>query len=489
VATSSQRSTIDFGFVLALLGRVLRTKSFFIVGGVCLLLAGTAAYLSKATYRSEAVLLYQDRGGANPLVQRDAPSPRRIGATLQEMLFSHALLENLIKEFGLYPDINARLGMVAAVEAMRKDLQFNAREGYTFRVAFQSTEPEEAQVVAARASDLLIRALADARAQEAKETELFLDNERARAEQELRKNESALALFSAQHPEAVESLSGKGAVAAAAAASASSDSSSLGLEMQALQLRQRLAQLRQTTGSSPSSASVGVPKEVSEARVRAEAELVAAQRELAEKRTQFTDEYPDVKRAAARVASAKAALRHVEESALAGTPSVPGTPRPAAQGTADHPEAKIVQEQLELVERQVRAVRSQARAPLVRSGGTTDPVTLGRLRAQYTELERRVRESRDHHDLLENRQFQAEMQSLFTTQAKRGDLVVVDPAYKPAVPVRSPRPKILAAGVAGSLFFALVVSLIFVLRDDRLRRAEDLIRFDLPPLLSEVPPP
>lgn len=475
-----------------MLGRVFKVKSFYAVLLVCLALTVAVTIHSRPTYRSEAVLLYQDRGGGNPLIQREVPSPKRIGVTLQEMLYSRGLLESLVKEFDLYPEEMARWGMVASVQQLQKYLQFNAREGYTFRVSFDSEEPEEAQSVAARAADRLIRALTDARVQEAKETEAFLEGERSRVEKELRKSESELALFVAQHPEAVETLRGS----VGPIASSSADSASLGLEMQALQLRQRLAQLRQTPGQPSSDSSRGsAPRAQSEARMRAEAELAAAQHELAEKRMQFTDEYPDVKRAVARVATAKATLRHLDESATTAQVSPPptGQASPAPRGGAplggDHPEVRLVQEQIELIEKQVRAVRSQARTSIVRSAGTADPTTLGHLRAQYTELDRRARESRAHHDLLENRQFQAEMQSLFATQAKRGDLVIVDPAYRPVVPVRSPRLKIAAGGFVGSTFLAIAIGLLVVLRDDRLRRAADLRRFKLPPLLCEVPPP
>jgi hypothetical protein len=265
--------------------------------------------------------------------------------------------------------------------------------------------------------------------------------------------------------------------------------------MQALQLRERLTQMRQHPSQPSETSRPGASRETNEARLRAEAELAGAQRELVERQAQFTEEYPDVKRAAARVASAKAYLRHLDESSAsaashAAVAPTPGTPAPTpAPAAGDQSETRLVQEQLELLEKQVRAVRSHSRSPQSRSGATSDPVALGRLRAQYAELERNVRESRDHHDLLESRQFQAEMQSVFTTQAKRGDLVVLDPAYKPVIPVRSGRTKIAAKGVAGSLFFAIAASLALVFRDDRLRRAADLRRFSLPALLCEVPPP
>jgi hypothetical protein len=469
---------------------VLRTKSFIGLFLLGLLLTGARAFVSRPVYRSEVVLLYQDRGASNPMAPRDGQSARRIGLTMQEMLFSHSLLEKLISEFGLYADTVAHLGMVAAVEEIQKrDLRFTAREGYTFRISFESTSPDLAQVVTTRAADLLTRAHVDARLQEVKETERFLDGEKARAEKELRSHESELALFVAQHPEVIESNALRGG--ALAPDSSAADTASLGLEMQALQLRERLTQMRQHPSQPSETARPGSPREANETRSRAEAELAAAQRELVEKQAQFTEEYPDVKRAVARVASAKAYLRHLDESPAPAVshPSVTPTPGAPAPSTTDQPEARVVQEQIDLLEKQVRAVRSHSHTSQPRAGTTSDPVALGRLRAQYAELERNVRESRDHHDLLENRQFQAEMQSVFTTQGKRGDIVVVDPAYKPVVPVRSSRAKILAAGTSGSLLFAIAVGLAMVFRDDRLRRAADFRRFKLPALLCEVPPP
>jgi polysaccharide biosynthesis transport protein len=479
-----QPARFDFGSLGPLIRRALKTRSFVVLALMGALLTGGLAAKSRPTYQSEAVLLYQDRGAANPVAaQRDAPSPRKIGLMLQEMLFSHKLLEKLVQEFGLYKNTVARVGMVGAVDDMRKtDLRFNAREGYAFRVSFQADSPDLAQRVTERAAQLLIQSHVDARMQEAKETQRFLDSEKARVEDELRARESELALFMARHPEVVEVAGAR--AGASALDSPPPDTSSLGLEMQALQLRERLDQLRRgSTGSSDGSKPV-VPRETVEARARLETELVAAQRELTEKQAQFTEEYPDVKRAVIRVESAKSRLRHLDESAAqAAAAPTHQVPAPSA---ADSAEARMVRQQLELLEKQISAVRSQRR-PQARV--VHDPVALGRDRAQFTELDRRARESRDHINLLESRQFQAEIQSVFASQANRADLVLADPAYKPVAPVKSPRTKIAAVGALASLFLAFAVSLAFAFRDDRLRQPADLRRFGLPMLLSEVPPP
>lgn len=378
----------------SLVGRALKARSFILVLVLGGSITSALAFISRPIYRSEAALLYQDRSGPNPAVPQSmsTPSPRRIAVTLREMLLSRTLLEKLVAEFGLYGKTVARSGLAAAAEEMQeRDLHLAIREGYSFRISFDSTSPELAQRVAARATELLLQARASARADEARETERFLDGEKRRVEQELHKRESELALFAAQNPGVVEIGPGRTRTEPSDGAAAGS----LGLETQAQELRKRLA----------------------------------------------------------------------------------------APGVDDQEEARLLQ-QIELLEKQMRAVRR----PRSHTSPATEPSTLARLRTQYLELERRLRESREHLALLASRQFQAEMQARFATQTNRADLVVVAPASKPVAPLRSPRFTLIALGSVVSLLSALSVGLLFAIRDDRLRSAVDLRRFGLPPLLCEVPP-
>lgn len=491
LSSSAPRYTSSIELILPLYGRVLKSWTFIVVlllgGGV----TGFLGYISRPVFRSEAVLLYQDQGGSNPVaLQRDAPTARRIGLSLQETLFSRALLERLVSEFGLYTKIVTRYGLGAGIEEMqKKDLHFTVREGYTFRVSFDTKSPELAQAVVKRASELLLQSHLVAQAEEAQQIQKFLDSEKGRAEGELRGRESELTLLMAQHPEIVEITGGR--TGTLAAESSGADTASLGLEMQALQLRERVEQARRRPTGSSEAARPGTPGNSNEARTRAEMEVAAAQRDLAEKQATFTEEYPDVKRAAMRLATAKAYLRRVEASAAAAAPVAPAAP-PAQlvpPSGADQPEIRFLQQQLELVEKQVRSARSHTRPPQPRAETLTNPQAMAKVRSQYIELERRARESREHLALLENRHFQVEMQALFASQGKQGDLVIVDPAFKPIVPLRSTRNKILAIGVLVSLGLAVGMSFFMTVRDDRLQGPEDLQRFGLPTLLCEVPAP
>jgi uncharacterized protein involved in exopolysaccharide biosynthesis len=484
LSSPTQHSAFDIWLLLPLARRALWSWSFIVVLLLGVAGTGVGAWKSRPVYQSEAVLLYQDRAGSSPVaMQQDAPSPRRLGLSLQETLFSHALLEKLITEFGLYGKSVARYGIMAGIDEMQKrDLHFNAREGYTFRVSFDSTSPDIAQSVVAHACQLLLKARSEVQAKESKEIQDFLDVEKRHAEEEVRAREAELTLLVAQHPDVIDFGLGR----SGALDGSPSDSSSFGFEMQSIQLRERLEQMRRRSTALPDPSQPASAGEISEARLRGQAELAAAQQELAEKQTQFTEQYPDVKRAAMRVATAKAYLRRLEESAAHPKPVAPAVPsaQPAAGSGAESPEITSLKQQLQLLEKQARSARSRGPRP-----STIDPKALAGVRTKYIELERRARESREHLALLENRHFQVEMQALFASQDQQGDLVVVDPAFKPVAPLRSPRKKILIGGLLGSLGLALTFGLCLAWKDDRLRSTGDLQRFGLPTLLCEVPPP
>lgn len=493
LSSTSQSPSLTTTALLPLLRRVLGSWLFIAVLLFGFAATGVLAYISRPVFRSEAVLLYQDQGGANPVgMQRETPTARRVGVTLQETLFSRALLERLIREFHLYEKNVTRYGVGAGIEEMqKKDLHFNIRDGYTFRVSFDAKSPELAQSVVKRASELLLQSHLDAQAEEEKQIQAFLASEKARAEEDVRERESALSLLLAKHPEVLEVAGGRGP--AMPGDSSVGDTTSLGLEMQALQLRERIEQSSRKPQGASQAGPVRPGENGSEARTRAEMEVAAAQRELAEKQAQFTEEYPDVKRAAMRLATAKAYLRRVETStsAPAAAPAVPSpsaSPQASPSG-ADKDEVKFLQQQLELIEKQVRASRGRPRRSQPRTDALTDPEALAKVRSEYVELERRARETREHLALLENRHFQVEMQGLFTSQGKQGDLVIVDPAFKPVAPLRSTRNKVLIIGLLASLALAVGLSLFVTLWDDQLRGREDLLRFGLPPLLCEVPAP
>lgn len=151
----------------------------------------------------------------------------------------------------------------------------------------------------------------------------------------------------------------------------------------------------------------------------------------------------------------------------------------------DQQEERALQQQIDLLEKQARSAHPSDGRPKPRTDTPTMPSPL---LEQVEGLKRKERESREHLAILENRQFRAELQSLFMSRTRSAELDVVAPATKPTEPVGLPRSVTIGLGVSASLALALVIGLLIAINDDRLREAADIRRFGLPQLLCEVPP-
>jgi uncharacterized protein involved in exopolysaccharide biosynthesis len=480
------------GTILVLGGRVFRRKAFYLA---LVLGAGVTAVLASRTrpvYRSEAVLLYQERAGspAGP-GQREREPARRLALALEEMLFTHQRLRALIDEFHLYPAIVSKRGYAQAAEELRRrDLGFESRDGYAYRVRFEAPDPKLAQAVTARVAAVLVEARDAARRQEAAAAERFVDEEKKRAQDNLRAAEHEYAQFAAAHPE----LAHAGGVrtgapvepparlaSGEAAGAAAQDDALFGLELQALHLQERIRALSAAVAGRGSAAGGSTAPEDSALiaeREQAQAELDSGERDLAEKRTRIGADAPEVQQAETVVARAKERVRRAGQSpAQRRAPAA--LPLPV---TADEPEVESLRRQLGSLERDIAAIRARPRP--------SRPLDLRRAAELGVELgtfERKVGEARERLALLEGSEIQASVRVALASSASAGELVVIDPAFLPELPVRARAATIAVIGGALAFALAFALALALVLHDDGLHAGFDVERLGLPALLVEVP--
>ncbi len=435
-------------------------------------------------YRSEAVLFYRQQAGASFVTTVEGDPTRRLAARLKEMLFTRERLSTLIREFNLYPDLTARHRMMEAVEEMRqKRIKFEASAGDTFRISFDSELPEEARGVVARAGQMLLEVHRLSRAQDVVSAKQFFDAQRHDAEEVLHEREREYAGFLSQHPD-LATATGPGPVSADAPLRAAAAPAVGGKSDLVTRLEQQIARLRRdpaADGASPRRGGDGRPDPALLAeRDAAQADLIAARRDLAAKQKQFTNEYPDVREATAAVAAARDRLRRVEET-------IATTKRQAALAEAEAAVSAAVSQHSQdpAVRKRVSALEKQI--SLARTKTKRDPKQLMELGTRLAELDRRVTEARDRLAVIQNKQFQASLQATLESQDTQGELVVVDPAFLPVQAERRGRLKLAAAGAAGSLGLAVSLSLGVVFLSDRLRSRFDVGRLALPLVLAEIP--
>jgi hypothetical protein len=197
-------------------------------------------------------------------------------------------------------------------------------------------------------------------------------------------------------------------------------------------------------------------------RGRAEAAVAAAQADMADKSSRFTEEHPDVR-------SARAALERAQQRLAAL--SAPGA-APAAAGAAAEAPAP----------RRVFVPSPSAAKDLAKAGAGTDLVAL---ETDWQRLTRSVNEARERHDQIEASFFRADIAQSSESGGHAVQVQVIDPAYLPLKPVPPGRSIIAAIFVGLSLILGALAAIACALLDDRVYDGHDAA--SISSVLAEVP--
>jgi hypothetical protein len=428
-------------------------------------------------YRSEALLAYQ-RGIRAASMNEEGEPAKLVGARLRDTMLSRQRLEGFIKSMNLYTKLVDKRGMVEAVDLMLKHLVVKDREGYTYAVSFDYESRDLAQSVLQKILDEIIRDERQRRAKEAEDTKRFLDAERKQADEDLKEKEGALSAFLTAHPQLAGEAAGGSASAGSLLRAADRERVGLpgtdttALEIQAAQIEESLA----AAGARPAptrSGEVGLDPALVASRTRAEADVQAAQKDLADKQAHLTNEHPDVKQALRRLALAEAAQRRVDAAIAAWKPPASSAaPNPAAEAPAgEDGRVAALRRALTAVRQQIAVVKSRG-MPRAEVPKTVSSVVA--IETEWTRRNREVSEARERQSQLESKQFQAEIALTLADAGRAGQFVIADPPFRPMRPVAGSRFKVAAGGFAGSLFLALLTIGLAAAVDDRLYALRDV---------------
>jgi len=477
--------------MVSLAGRCWRFRWY---AALVLLLGVTAslamALLSRRHYTSETLIIYREGIGTRTVTGTEAnvDAQQKLALKLKELVLSRTTLARLIEEFHLYPVIVEHSGYVDAVDEMRKNIAFRAKDGETFGMSFTGDDPTLVQKMTARLAQELLEEHSKSRLEQAGETREFLDTEKHRSDDDLREKEGMLAGFIAKHPEFAKESNGAGAGTQAGIAiramggksTKTSDPQLAALEREASRIQERLGMPTRK----PKAAEKDIDPKLLGARNDAESDLKSAQRELAEKTAQFTEEHPDVRAAKTRLKAAEGKVRRANEAITAADPEPKTKADPAEEGTIDRAaletELKRVQEEISSYKRRRVTDGSNAAAA---AGSASNIVSL---ETEWTRLNREVTDARERNQQLESRQFKASIMENAVTSARNAQMIIVDPAYKPTHPSKG-RTQVVAAGVVVSVVLALMLALLLMLLDDRIYDRIDVEALRVAPLLGVVP--
>ncbi len=475
-----------------LLVMVGRSRAFWkrglVVFLVGVLFAVPFVFTRPRSYRSEMVVLYQETMRSSDVTGNEGGSEgaRRVGARLRELLLSRTTLEPIITDLNLYPSSIVRGELIGAVEEMRKNILFQAREGDTYQIAFTGDTPQEAQQVTQRLGDCILHETETRRAEQAKTLKAFLTKESERNEVELEQKEADLARFVVLHPEFAARLQGLPATASSAPGgvvmSGTTNPMLAGLEAQAARIARQLGTKPPAGGTAPKPvATFQAPPDTPE--------LTAARRNLAYKLSLYTEKHPDVIAARERVRAAEAAQAASHEAALEAFVTQQGGDDPGPpQNAAD---AQALKKQLATLQAQIAARRRTLSGLPASSGdsGASAEMAPPELELEFRRLQREVNDGRDRQQQMEERLFRASVNASSVMDDRNIQVSVLDPPYLPVRPISKPRSLLLAGLLGIALMLALATAFVSANLDDRIHDRHDAERLDILPVIAIIPRP
>ncbi len=202
--------------------------------------------------------------------------------TIEQQITNRSNLERVIQEMGLYEEELVELGRERTVELARRDLEFTVTGSSVFRIFFTSANAQKAADTANRIAELFIQENLKRRANEARGTSSFLEDELDSVESTLEEQEQKVSQFRLEFAgrlpsdreanlQAIDQLQTRLEITLDSISRA---------ELRQLVLADQLTHLREEEPS---------PSELVETD-----RLQAAREELAKLRSQYTDKHPDV---------------------------------------------------------------------------------------------------------------------------------------------------------------------------------------------------
>ena len=442
---------------------------FAVVGGGLSL--AFAVFKSK-TYQSWATLFYQERIETQLMTpNREEQVQRNIGDRYRELLLARAQLSQVLADPKLdaFPDVS---DPDEKIEKLREKIKFEARGANTFRIVYNDPDAERAKLVTLRLTELLQAKDKDLRNEVAQATVAFATEQKEAASIELRQIEQKLASFLAQHPEFAQDANVANAEGAGIRAirDANKKNQTGNTRLYALE-RQRM-RIQARLNAPPDAPPVVQPAPQTPERIAAEAnaneakrELAAANRELEEVKTRYTDKHPAVMKAQERVASAQVRLRQAQ---AAIPPAIETTVAPATPQDREKLEKELRQ-----LEETIAAEQKKAGAG---SNAVADKTTnwVVQLETEHADLRRRVNEQRERVESLADSVFRAQIDASQKLAERGGRLSVVDPAFKPVKPTGPGKTIFLLAGMVLFLSLGTALAIGMAVIDDRLYRRHDI---------------
>lgn len=475
------------GITLQYLIQASRRCFWYLVVPFFVITMATLVYCIKApkVYKSSTLILVQPQEIPDEYVQATVTSDAKSRLnTLKQQVMSRPKLEEIIKEYDLYPRIRAVGSMYDAVETMRKRISVEVKESRSrrddapasFEVAFEGDEPSTVRDVTAAMASLFVEDDLRFREDQAVSTSKFLDRELKRIREELRQKEEEVRQFKEEYmgmlPEQMQNN-----YQILAQLQQQLDSLNLTLqhnEDRRVLLQSQLAGL-ETLKANPIQGGEQRPLSLDELR-----------QQFQNLRSRYSERHPDVIRLAATIAR----MEEQENNSFQGDDSqgssVPSSPTEAPRLMLVQKETLLTQ--LKMIDREVQKLNQEKRQ-------TSNQIETYRRRIEdgpkieqmFVDLRRDYEEASENYQSLLEKKMQAQLAENLERTQKGEQFKVLEPANLPHAPFKPNIPKVLILGLAGALMSGVGLAFLRENLDQTYRSSKELEDVLKIPVLVSIP--
>ena len=447
------------------------------------LLVFLSAWVIPAQYTSESIILAEHQKVpeqyVTPNVEVDLQN--RLLSMTQQVLSRPRLL-SIIDQFKLYPAYSSSPD--DQVKQMRDDIKIDpiqapaspgrVGELVAFRISYQAHRPELAQQVNARLTQFFIDENVRASQNQSQTTTNFLENQLKAAGDSLAENDAKVRAFQAAHngelPSQLQSnmqiLAGtqaqlQGAIAA---------------HDRAMQQQEYLNSLLAQYESIGATGGVNAGPNLDQ-------QLDNMKAALAELRSKYTDDHPDIKKLKEQIAYTEKLKADLDAASRESSKTDANSVQVAAMAPLLQIQSQLKSNKLELQRSQEEIQRLQARAQEYQNRLNATPM----VDQQMSAMQRNEDQAKKDYDALLAKASASSMATDLQKQQQGEQFVLIQPPTAPDKASFPDRFKFSLAGLVVGLVLAVLFGAATEFMDDRIRGEIDLAEATPLPVIAEIP--
>ena len=390
-------------------------------------------------YKSSTLILVQPQEVPHDFVKPTVTSSAQSRINIvTEQVMSRPILEEIILQHNLYPEIRAAKTMYDAVEVMRKYISVvpkrtgGSRRGepVSFEISYEGKVPAKVRDVTAAIANLFIEENLKVRERQALGTSNFLTRELERTRQDLRQKEELVRQFKEKYagllPEQMENNS---RILSQLQQHLNAINEGLQKSMDRKVLLQRQGSDLATLGASAQDHP---------------ATLEELRRQLKSLRLRYSDKHPDVIRLSVRIANLEK-----QQTVIPDTDSEEQdvSARPNDTQQAMHVGSTDLYTQLELIDKEIEKLRKDKEKTSKQIQKYRNRIEVGpKIENMFVDLRRDYNQAHGTYQSLLQKKLQAELAENLERTQKGEQLMILNPANLPQKPFKPDVFKILSMG-------------------------------------------